>query len=304
VVANHLGILVSDHTDPGCVGVENSKQCVDATQFRTCIGGLDRGLSDCGYYGLACETEELFAYCVDPRCVNGGQNSFCLDGTRIAICEDGVYREGDCAGFGLPCVEGFGTAWCWADFYQASSSASSLGAPEGGELSLHPGQAAEIWFDLENTGLATWTPGTTKIAPLPRDEACPLEGADWLSPTRAATVVEQVAPGEVGRFAFSLTAASAGDHDLGFGLVQEGVTWFADPPGGGGPADGVLAVAVHVSDAPDASTGEDGGAVGGVAADSGSAEGCGCASPGRTPRSWPSTLLLAALAGARRRKPT
>ena len=70
----------------------------------------------CLEVSLTCEEDGLFAYCVDPRCVNGGQESLCLDETRIGICEDGVYREGDCAGFGLPCVEGLGTAWCWADW--------------------------------------------------------------------------------------------------------------------------------------------------------------------------------------------
>ena len=112
IVANHLAILMADHTDPNCAGQENSRVCIDDTQMRTCTGGLDRGVGDCGYYGLTCEQEGLFAYCVDPRCVNGGQNALCIGETAIAFCKDGVYSEGDCAGFGLPCVEGFGTAWC------------------------------------------------------------------------------------------------------------------------------------------------------------------------------------------------
>lgn len=249
VVANHLAIMVSDHTDPDCVGVENSRLCIDLTQMRTCTGGLDRGTGDCAAFGLTCEEDGLFAYCVDPRCVNGGQESLCLDDTRIGICEDGVYREGDCAGFGLPCVEGFDTAWCWADFYQAEPFGSSLGAPEGGTLTVTTGETPTVWFELRNTGLAAWTPGTTILAPIPRDADAPLAGSDWIAPHRAATIPAEILPGEVGRFSFTLDAPGPGDYELTFGLVAEGVTWFADPPSGGGPVDGLLHVTLHVQDA-------------------------------------------------------
>jgi hypothetical protein len=305
VVANHLGVLISDHTDATCVGVENSKQCVDATQFRTCIGGIDRGLSDCGAFGLTCETEGLFAYCVDPRCVNGGQVSFCLDATRIAMCEDGVYSEGDCAGFGLPCVEGLGTAWCWADFHQGVPAASSLGAPEGGQLALDAGATAEVWFELANTGLTTWTPSVTKLAPVPRDTDCPLAGPDWLTPQRAATVTAEVPPGSTGRFTFSLVAPDSGSHDVAFGLLDEGITWFADPPAGGGPVDGALAVTVQVNGS-SADAGGDAGPSSGPGTGAGITDGdgdaCGCTLPGR-PRSalGGSALLMGLLVLSRHR---
>jgi hypothetical protein len=248
VVANHLAVMVSDHTDPECVGVENSRQCIDNTQMRTCTGGLNQGVGDCAAYGLTCEQDGLFAYCVDPRCVNGGQQSFCLDETQIAICEDGVYREGDCAGFGLPCVEGFGTAWCYADFHQGTPVESSLGSPLGGALTVTLGEQPTLWFELENTGLTTWTAGTTKLAPLPRDAESPLLGPDWLSAQRIATVEADVAPGERGRFTFTLAAPAAGQYVLSMGLVEEGVTWFADPPAGGGPKDGQLEIQLTVED--------------------------------------------------------
>ena len=296
IVANHLAIVVSAHTDPACVGVENSKQCVDDTQYRTCIGGIDHGLSDCGVYGLTCETDGLFAFCVDPKCVNGGLNSFCLDETHVAMCTDGVYSEGDCAGYGLPCVEGFGTAWCWADFYQGTPSASSLGAPEGGDLTVDASETAELWFELENTGLMPWLPDTTLLAPLPRDTDSPLAGPEWPSPQRAATLTTEVAPGEVGRFTFSMVAPSPGDHDLSLGLVHEGLTWFADRPSGGGPEDGALTVRVHAEDPGGTSSGAGGGGSGG--APSGVAESesgdCGCALPGQ-PR--PALGTMALLAG-------
>jgi hypothetical protein len=306
-VANHLAVVVADHTDPACVGAENSRQCIDGTQYRTCTGGLDQGIGDCGYYGLACESDGLFAYCLDPKCVNGGQASFCLDDTRIAMCTDGVYSEGDCAGYGLPCVEGLGTAWCWADFYQASPADSSLGAPEGGELTVTTGVATEIWFELENTGLTTWIPGTTKLAPLPRDTDSPLAGPDWLTAQRAASVSTEVEPGANGRFTFSLLAPAAGDYDLTFGLVHEGVTWFADAPSGGGPVDGALAVTVHAEDDPDNPPGGDAG-TGGSANSAGITDSdgdCGCTIPGQPVRTHaaPGLLIgLLLLGGCHRRR--
>jgi hypothetical protein len=247
IVANHLGIQVSDHTDPACVGVENSRQCVDATQMRTCIGGIDRGLGDCAAYGLTCEAQDLFAYCVDPRCANGGQANLCLDQTRIGMCADGVYREGDCAGYGLPCVAGLDTAWCWADFRQATPVGSSLGAPSGGSLTIRAGEQPTVWFELSNTGLTSWQPGVTRLAPVPRDQACPLAGPDWIAAHRAATLPAAVPPGGVGRFSFTLQAPGPGEYEAAFGLLDEGVSWFADPPAGGGPRDGSLRVRLVVT---------------------------------------------------------
>ena len=296
VVANHLAVVVSDHTDPACVGVENAKQCVDDTQYRTCIGGIDHGLSDCGVYGLTCETDGLFAFCVDPQCTSGGMNSFCLGETAIAMCTDGVYSEGDCAGFGLPCVEGFGTAWCWADFYQGTPVDSSLGAPEGGELSLPVDQTTGVWFDIENTGLMPWLPGTTLLAPIPRDEDSLLAAPDWLSAHRAATVETEVAPGEVGRFRFSVYAYAEGEHELSLGLVHEGVTWFADPPSGGGPEDGALTVMVQAVDPSSSSSSGQGGSGAAAAGVTGSESGdCGCAVPGQRGRALGTLALLGGL---------
>jgi len=305
VVANHLAILVSTQTDPACVGVENSRLCIDDSQMRTCIGGLDRGVGDCAVYGLTCEEEGLFAYCVDPRCVNGGQESLCLDDTRIGICEDGVYREGDCAGFGLPCVEGFGTAWCWAELRQAQPVSSSLGAPQGGTLAVAEGEEPTVWFEVLNTGQTTWSPGITKLAPIPRDADSPLAGADWLGPQRVATVAADVPPGAQGRFSFTLSAPGPGLYDLALGLVDEGQTWFADPPSGGGPADGELHLTLEVGDATQADDGGVGDPDGGFGdSDAGPSEGdpstptgCGCHSGGGATPTPPLGLPLVLLLG-------
>jgi hypothetical protein len=118
------------------------------------------------------------------------------------------------------------------------------------------GATWEGWFDLQNTGTTTWSPGSTLLATIPRDTESPLYDASWVSPTRLATVTEPVAPGGTGRFTFTLRGNTPGRVDAPLGLVQEGVTWFADD---GGPSDGSLALQVEVSEAPQDDTASDSG---------------------------------------------
>ncbi len=101
---------------------------------------------------------------------------------------------------------------------------------------LEAGTESAGFIDMRNTGTETWHPGQTFLGTTePRDVASPIAGHDWVSPNRAATVDHDVAPGETGRFAFSVRAPAApGDYDQFFNLVQESVTWFADS---GGPID-------------------------------------------------------------------
>jgi hypothetical protein len=243
-VANHIGIMIGGPPAAECAGHENSKSCTDATHLATCEGGRFLGAGDCGYFGLTCEAKDDFAYCVDPRCMAGGQGHFCLDATRLAGCEDGVYGDGDCAAFGVSCVSGFGDAWCAKDFWKAELVQSSFSGP----VQVPLGGQVPVWFELKNTGLSPWTKGTTLLAPIPRDMPSPYAGSGWLSPTRAATVTADVAPGQTGRFEFTIAGAVAGEAMIGLGLVQEGVTWFGDKPGGGGPADSELSIPLSVCD--------------------------------------------------------
>ena len=61
---------------------------------------------------------------------------------------------------------------------------------------------------------------------------------------RAAFVESRAAPGEVGRFRFTLRAPDAvGVHDQYFSLHHEGEGWFSDQ---GGPPDDQLQVRVEV----------------------------------------------------------
>lgn len=114
---------------------------------------------------------------------------------------------------------------------------------------LYPGQEQAGYIELRNVGTETWTPGVTMLGTTqPRDAASPIAGSDWVSPNRAATVDAPVAPGDVGRFAFSVRGPDTlGDHPQYFTLVQEGVAWFSDQ---GGPPDDQLQVRVTSVAAP------------------------------------------------------
>lgn len=111
---------------------------------------------------------------------------------------------------------------------------------------LTPGAEVPGWIEVRNTGTETWRPGEVNLGTTePRDAASPLAGPDWLSTGRAATIDRVVAPGEVGRFVFTVRAPSApGEYPQYFNLVRELVTWFSD--GGGGPVDAYLQVRVTV----------------------------------------------------------
>ena len=108
-------------------------------------------------------------------------------------------------------------------------------------LTVHVGDVATGYIELTNTGTETWVAGTTKLAPIPRDQASPFADKSWLSPTRVSTVSADVAPGAVGHFDVALDANALGDTEVELGIVEESVVWFADAPGGG-PADGFLRV--------------------------------------------------------------
>jgi lysozyme len=180
---------------------------------------------------------------------------------------------------------------------------------------VHAGDAVDGWIELTNTGTKPWKAGETKLAPTPRDKPSGLADPSWLSPTRVSTVAADVAPGAVGRFPVKLDVARVGDYTQTFGLVEETVTWFADPLLGGGPADDLLKV--HIVALPpgaplDAGVGNggDGGAGGDsdggwANANSGGGGGCSASGGGQT-GGTPWAMAIAAVAAvvsvARRRR--
>ena len=127
--------------------------------------------------------------------------------------------------------------------FAGSLTAQSCAPEAEGAFTLLPGETGQCALELVNTGRSTWTPGSTNLAPIPRDVASPLAAASWLDPTRIVSVEADTAPGATGRFAFDVLAPAAGEYTLSLGLVEEWVTWFADD---GGPADGEMVVALNV----------------------------------------------------------
>ncbi len=199
-----------------------------------------------------------------------------------------------------------------APAYAAVISSISCTPGDGENVSLTTGETSSCVMGFTNAGTATWTPGSTKLAPIPRDTASPLAATTWLDATRMATVSDSTPPGGTGYFVFDVYASAAGEYELDVGLLEEWVTWFADD---GGPPDGEVEVRVTVGDpvvdGGDSGTGgtdserpvEDSDGVVGppgetVALDS-IDSGCGCSGAGGV--SAPAAALLG-LALARRRR--
>ena len=173
--------------------------------------------------------------------------------------------------------------------------------PAGEPLAIGIDEPAEVWIELENRGGLTWQPGAVFLATTgPREGDSPLADDSWPAPGRAATLEAAVAPGGVGRFAFQVRSAAAGDFQQTFGLIAADGTWFADGPWGGGPADEELLVQVR------ATPGGGGGGGGGDAGIGGEPDdddgnlvgGCSTA-PASSASPW--LLLLVVLAVRRRR---
>lgn len=156
------------------------------------------------------------------------------------------------------------------DLYAGSLVLSESGAADAPLLAT-VGQPLSVRFVVQNSGTTTWNPHSTRLGTIPRDTESALADASWPYAHRPAAVAASTAPGAQGEFSFTVTAPSAGIWTLELGMVEEWVTWFADAPTGGGPADGTLVVVIDAQEPPD--TGGDGGQSGDggavAAADSG-----------------------------------
>jgi lysozyme len=142
------------------------------------------------------------------------------------------------------------------------------------------GQVLTGSITFKNAGSKPWVPGQTFLAPMPRDQNSAFQAPSWPSAHRTGTVAQETPPGQEGTFSWDLEPSQAGDFSLFFGLVQEGVTWFADGPLGGGPADDLIQVKLSVK-----AGGGQGGAGGsggsGAAGQGGGAAGSGVAGAGQ-----------------------
>jgi hypothetical protein len=126
-----------------------------------------------------------------------------------------------------------------------------------GPVKLQVGQTVTGSIVMQNVGSQPWKAGVTKLAPIPRDQASPFQAGNWLTNARVSSVAQDVAPGANGTFQWDLKGSTPGDFSPFFGFVEDGVTWFADAPKGGGPLDDV--VQLHIVVTPAAGTGGAGG---------------------------------------------
>jgi len=145
---------------------------------------------------------------------------------------------------------GAGYDWSHCPYYAAQFVDQSFPYAHIEPLYMTVGESVDGWIELRNAGRATWDPNVTKLAPTPRDIGSPFYDRSWLSSIRISTVSSTIPPQATFRFPVRLTASRSGDFFQTFGLVQEGVTWFADPPLGGGPPDNFLGVHIIVNEPP------------------------------------------------------
>lgn len=143
-------------------------------------------------------------------------------------------------------------------FYQATYVEQSWPLASQPPVQMKVGETKTGYIKLKNTGTSTWKAGKVLLAPIPRDQASPLQAGSWVSSTRVSSVKNDVAPGAVGTFAWDIKPSKAGDFSPYFAMVAEGVTWFADAPKGGGPPDKTIQIKLHVT----AASGGSGGAGG------------------------------------------
>lgn len=100
-------------------------------------------------------------------------------------------------------------------------------------VSLTPGAEATIWVELVNKGNTIWKAtgdNATKLGTAkPLDRESLFHHSSWLSQNRVVAVEKDTAPGETGRFSFTIKAPEqVGAYKEYFRPVVENVTWMED----------------------------------------------------------------------------
>lgn len=100
-------------------------------------------------------------------------------------------------------------------------------------LALTPGEEATLWVELTNKGNTVWRAVSDNAVKLGTartlDRASIFYHSSWPSTNRAALVDKEVAPGEIGRFSFTVKAPDQiGQYKEYFRPVVENVTWMED----------------------------------------------------------------------------
>lgn len=95
---------------------------------------------------------------------------------------------------------------------------------------ITPGQTATAYIDYRNTGTATWYndgPNAVRLGTDFGQDRHSAAASGWLAPNRPATLTQSsVAPGEIGRFSFTVAGPPPGVYNEFFRPVAEGRTWF------------------------------------------------------------------------------
>ncbi len=123
---------------------------------------------------------------------------------------------------------------------------SQTGFPTG-TWTVAPGEVVTGTVRLKNTGRATWNSGNVRIGTTgPRDRSSPFRHSSWLGASRVASNSGSVGPNASRDYTVRLQAPlQEGRYTEQFGLVAEGITWFANQ---GGPADNMLRWTIDVVD--------------------------------------------------------
>lgn len=180
------------------------------------------------------------------------------------------------------------------------------------------GETITAHVTFKNTGGPAWDGDTRLGTTEPRDRDSAFAAPSWEKPNRAAAVDGSVKSGEEYTFDFEMVAPTElGTYAESFGLVQEGVTWFADE---GGPDDEAVTLQIQVVDKPPSSvnaavssSASTGGAGGGDGGEGGGGGGndklsdptCDCSTPhdGGAGAGWAGAVIAGlGVAIARRRR--
>jgi hypothetical protein len=141
-----------------------------------------------------------------------------------------------------------GVTWLNAPISFTVETGGSYAATWAGQSAypqINPGQTSTVYVDYKNTGTATWYNDGPHAVRLGTDNEpdriSPTRHSSWPTGNRAATLTQaSVAPGQTGRFSFTITGPPAGNYNEYFRPVTEGRTWF-------GPANTVF---INVNTAP------------------------------------------------------
>lgn len=148
-----------------------------------------------------------------------------------------------------------------SSLYDARRPAGAAEVERDVPESLAPGASARVELAFENTGTETWTPSATALLTSPSSRVSNFyDEASWESGDRPGAVEGEIAPGEVGRFSFSLRAPEDAEaptaHTESFRIAHDGEragpvirleVEIVEGPGDGSGGDGEAGASAAVS---------------------------------------------------------